>query len=61
MPVADLERYGSEFGPGQRWRILVGRYDYSRYLDAIGLSMVPPLSKANFHLLEQYGYLRLAE
>jgi hypothetical protein len=46
------------FGPGSEWRILVSRYNYSRYLAEKELSMFPQLSQSNFHYLEEYGIIR---
>jgi len=45
------------FGPGSEWRILISRYNYSRYLEKEELSMFPPLSVTNFHFLEEYGII----
>ena len=61
MPIRDLTAQGDMFGPGAPWRILVARYNYSRYRTARGpeLTMVPKLSETNFHLLEEYTVLRL--
>jgi len=61
MPIRDLTAQGEIFGPGAPWRILVARYNYSRYGTARGpeLTMVPKLSETNFHLLEEYTPLRL--
>jgi hypothetical protein len=46
------------FGPGSKWRILISRYNYSRYLEEKELSMAPQLSRSNFHYLEEYGIIR---
>ncbi len=59
MPIADLTARGEKFGPDARWRVLVGRYNYSRYLPRSELTMVPQLSKTNFHTIEEYGVLKL--
>lgn len=63
VPVSQLTARGEQFGPGSRWYILVGRYNYSRYLPYIGpeYSMLPQLSETNYHLLEEYGILQFAE
>ena len=49
MPVKDLTALGNKFGPGNDWRILVARYNYSRYLTTQGteLSMTPQLRATN--------------
>ena len=61
MPVKDLTARGESFGPGSRWRILVSRYNFGRYLKRKGpeLSMTPKLSREDFHLLPEYAILRL--
>ncbi|MCM8829584.1 MAG: carbohydrate-binding family 9-like protein [Candidatus Omnitrophica bacterium] len=46
------------FGQGSQWRILISRYNYSRYLEREELSMFPQLSHTNFHFLEEYGVIR---
>jgi hypothetical protein len=58
MPVADLTARGEPFGPGSEWRILVARYNYSRYLPWKELSMVPALSQTNYHFTHEYARLR---
>ncbi len=55
MPIKDLEAYGYKFGPGYDWTILVGRYNYSRYLNETELSMSPQLSRTAYHLYEEYA------
>ena len=55
MPVKNLEAFSYKFGPGQNWTILIGRYNYSRYLDPTELSMAPQLSKTSYHLTEEYA------
>jgi hypothetical protein len=60
VPVSDLSAPGRPFGPGDRWRILVARYNHGRDLPKPELSMVPQLSRTDFHLLEEYGFLELA-
>lgn len=42
-----------------QWRILIGRYNYSRYLADTELSCLPAISAVNFHLNEEYAQLRL--
>ena len=61
MPIRDLTAHGETFGPGSAWRILVARYNYSRYRSERGpeLTVTPRLSETNFHLLEEYTPLRL--
>lgn len=59
MPIKDLESVGCKFGQGVNWRILAGRYNYSRYLADTELSMTPQLSKTNYHLIDEYADLEL--
>ena len=59
VPIKELEALGAKFGPGQSWRILIGRYNYSRYLQDRELSMTPQLSSLDFHLLDEYAHLNL--
>ncbi len=48
-----------KFGQGIDWRILIGRYNYSRYLLDKELSMTPQFSKTDYHLLDEYAILEL--
>lgn len=59
MPIRDLTSRGETFGPGAGWRILLARYNYSRYLSRREFSMCPRLAQADFHLHEEYGILEL--
>lgn len=61
MPIKDLTARGETFGPGADWRILVSRYNYSRYLTTQGpeLSMTPQLTVSSYHLIEEYARLCL--
>ncbi|MFI4910095.1 MAG: carbohydrate-binding family 9-like protein [Sedimentisphaeraceae bacterium JB056] len=59
MPINELEAYGYGFGVGQKWTILVSRYNYSRCLDPRERSMAPQLSKTYYHLYEEYAELEL--
>lgn len=52
MPIKDLEAFGYKFGTGQDWTILVGRYNYSKYLENKELSMAPQLPVTSYHLTE---------
>jgi hypothetical protein len=61
IPIADLT-YGEEtFRPGSKWRILVARYNYSRYLQWVENTAFPRLSKVSYHLLEEYAPLKLVK
>jgi len=59
VPVRALTRRGESWGLDASWRVLVGRYNYSAYLQAVELTAMPQLSKTIFHLREEYGRLRL--
>ncbi|MCM8829613.1 MAG: carbohydrate-binding family 9-like protein [Candidatus Omnitrophica bacterium] len=59
IPTRELTRYGDTFGPGSEWRVLIARYNYSRYLSWKELSMYPKISLTNYHLIEEYGKLIL--
>ncbi len=59
VPIDELDSFGTKFAPGQDWRILIGRYNYTRNLQDRELSMAPRLSALNFHLTEEYAYLKL--
>ncbi len=59
VPVKDLTARGEKFGPDADWCILIGRYNYSRYLENKELSMCPSLSTTNFHLLQEYAVIKL--
>ena len=60
VPISMLTARGEHFGPkASPWRILIGRYNYSRYLPEVELSSFPELSRTNFHLLAEYCDLEL--
>lgn len=60
VPISMLTARGEHFGPkAPPWRVLIGRYNYSRYLPEVELSSFPELSKTNFHLLAEYCDLEL--
>lgn len=61
IPVSGLTAHGDTFGPNSEWRILIARYNYSRYLSQKELTMIPQLSVGNYHLLEEYGILRFEQ
>ncbi len=61
VPVEELTARGEEFGPGAEWKILIARYNFSRYLPNRELSMYPRLSRTSFHLHEEYASLELVK
>lgn len=60
IPVEDLTSQGATFAPGSEWRVLVGRYNFSRYLgDGPELTMAPQLPFTGFHHLPGWAKLVL--
>ena len=59
MPMADLRSPGAEAPSESAWRVLVARYDYSEDRARPEFSMAPPLSRTDYHLLDEYGRLKL--
>ena len=61
MPVADLSAHGDTVAPGEAWRVLVARYNYSFHLKGHGSerSSAPQLPWVNFHLLEKFATLKI--
>ncbi|MDD2708756.1 MAG: carbohydrate-binding family 9-like protein [Verrucomicrobiae bacterium] len=57
MPAKDLTAQGGSWGPGSKWCVFIGRYNYNRYLRYLELSSCPKEPKADFHLLESYARL----
>jgi hypothetical protein len=59
IPTSELTARGGEFGPGAKWHMLVGRYNYTVYSKYQGpeYSTTPQLSQTNFHFLEEYAVL----
>ncbi len=61
IPISALTEQGDDFGPSADWRILIARYNYSRYLSRWELSTAPQLPMTDFHRYEYYGILKLVE
>ncbi|MEQ9455020.1 MAG: GDSL-type esterase/lipase family protein [Phycisphaeraceae bacterium] len=59
IPREELAAQGVPLAPGQSWRMLIGRYNYSRYLEHPELSMYPRLLKTRFHSHGEYAPLKL--
>jgi hypothetical protein len=57
VPVSELTARGARVGPGTAWRVLVGRYNYSRWLFTSELTETPALPATNYHLRRDYGRL----
>ncbi len=64
VPIEKLDPEGSLKTLGPNWRILLARYNFSRYRrQATGpeLSSVPAISEPSFHLTEEFARLKLLE
>ncbi len=61
VPIKKIASPEQPFKPGEKWRILVARYNHKRYLRHAELSMTPQLSKADYHRHQEYGILQLVE
>jgi hypothetical protein len=61
VPVKALTARGEAWGPGSKWRLLVGRYNYSVHLPVPELSALPTLPKTDYHLRDSYARLVLAD
>lgn len=63
IPLSVLTEHGDKFAPGEPWRILIGRYNYSRFLTTRGpeLSTAPQVERADFHRYEEYALLKLTK
>jgi hypothetical protein len=62
IPITELEKYGTKFGPNCKWKIFLARYNYSRYLPVRELSSVPKQEGVpNCHTLEDYGKLEFVK
>lgn len=58
IPLDMLTSRGESFAPGADWLVLIGRYNYSRYLEADKqLTMFPQLPRTNFHDHPNWGRL----
>ena len=55
IPLAELAAAGVPFDSKNQWRILFGRYNFSKYQPICELSSFPHLSKIDFHIHEEYG------
>ncbi|NQU12059.1 carbohydrate-binding family 9-like protein [bacterium] len=61
MPWADLAAQGAAVGPQSAWRVLVARYNYSRWLSRLELSSTPRLPARDYHLWESFAPLEFRE
>lgn len=62
VPSGQLSALGAAWGPGSAWTVFCGRYNCNMEdLEDPELSMVPSLSAANYHLVEEYAVLEFME
>jgi len=54
VPLAELEKNGAKFGPGNRWLIFASRYNYDRYRPTPELSSFPQIT-GGYHSHEYYA------
>lgn len=54
---AKLSAMGVPLNSEESWTIFIGRYNYSRYLDARQLTMYPRLRKTDYHQYDEYASL----
>ena len=58
IPVSQLTALGAGWGDHTVWTVLCGRYNYNNdMLMNPELSMTPPLSRTDFHLIDEYAVL----
>ena len=57
IPWSAFKAAGGKPGPGDRWKVALCRYDYSKAFEGPELSSTAPLSVPNFHRYEDYGEL----
>ena len=62
IPRKELERNGVKIVPGQIWHFLIGRYNYSIYLDEKELSMVgTPCERVSYHNFDAWSWLEFVK
>ena len=59
IPLRELMRPDASGGVPEVWRIAIGRYNYSRYLPQMELSVYPLLPRMDFHGHEHWARFRL--
>lgn len=55
ISIKELNSKGIKFEPGQDWRMMVSRYNYSHFMYAKQHSSYPKLPACNFHLRNYYA------
>lgn len=60
IPIKELTHYGTEVNEKTIWRFLIGRYNYSRWLEDTELSGITHFKDDNksFHHKPSYGYMK---
>lgn len=60
VPFAELPSLmGKKPKCGDRWNILLARYDFSVYLpEGVELSSCSALTKANFHIANEWSHMK---
>jgi len=61
VPIDEINARGIKLAPGIPWKILLARYNYSRYVPKAELTSFPELEYTNFHASEEYGNLVLVK
>jgi len=61
IPIKELEKNGEKITSGKIWRFLLGRYNYSAYLDRKELTMSGNPCGGNFHNFKSWNYLKLVK
>lgn len=61
IPQTELLKNGGTFDNNGGWRILIARYNYSRYLPKVQCSATSRLSKTSYHNKKEYGILRFSK
>ena len=58
IPLAELEKRGKKFVPGEPWRVLFARYNYSSKKSGLQYSTFPALPVLSFHTHGYYALLK---
>ena len=60
VPIKELTRYGAAINENTIWRFLIGRYNYSRWLEKCEISGITVFKDDNksYHHMPSYGYMK---
>jgi hypothetical protein len=61
IPWRELDRFAAQPGQSHDWRILLSRYNYTRYRTSASgaeLSSFPVLSDPSYHLVQEFAWLK---